>query len=179
MKKKTMVGLMAVVLIVTVVMFSGCVEEETHVQDSDGDSWSDQQEVNAGTDPYNKDTDSDGYWDPQDMNPLDPDIPVKQTISTPTPIRRTYYTVAATTTQIEDDIIVTYNGGPDNDIVAYIIVIEAGSATNVPHTLAAGMNSVGNSVTFSGAGSEDSNDHILVKAEFNDGTQQIILDTYM
>ena len=66
-------------IIAVVVMFSGCVE----AQDSDGDGWTDQQEINAGTDPYNKDTDGDGYWDPNDGNPLDPDIPGKQIISTP------------------------------------------------------------------------------------------------
>ena len=85
MKKKTIAGLITVVLIASVVVFSGCVEEEAQLQDSDGDSWSDQQEINAGTDPNNKDTDGDGYWDAKDENPLDPDIPVKQTILTPMP----------------------------------------------------------------------------------------------
>lgn len=55
---------------------------QSQVHDSDGDGWTDQQEMNAGTDPYNKDTDGDGYWDPKDDNPLDPDIPVTQTVST-------------------------------------------------------------------------------------------------
>ena len=45
--------------------------------DSDGDGWSDAQEKLAGTDPQKLDTDNDGYWDPHDANPLDPDIPVE------------------------------------------------------------------------------------------------------
>ena len=44
--------------------------------DSDGDGWSDAQEKLAGTDPQKLDTDDDGYWDPLDANPLDPDIPI-------------------------------------------------------------------------------------------------------
>jgi len=38
--------------------------------DSDGDGWSDDQESLAGTDPFDKDTDGDGYWDPIDPNAL-------------------------------------------------------------------------------------------------------------
>jgi len=77
MKKRTIAGLIAIVVIASVAIFSGCVEEETQsqVQDSDGDGWTDQQEINAGTDPYNKDTDGDGYWDPKDENPLDQNVP--------------------------------------------------------------------------------------------------------
>ena len=44
--------------------------------DSDGDGWSDAQEQAAGTNPNNVDSDGDGYWDPHDPNPLDPNIPV-------------------------------------------------------------------------------------------------------
>jgi hypothetical protein len=51
--------------------------------DSDGDGWIDAQERRAGTDPYKKDTDNDGHWDPHDPNPLDPTIPLPA--STPTP----------------------------------------------------------------------------------------------
>jgi len=43
--------------------------------DSDGDGWSDAQEITAETDPNNVDTDNDGYWDPYDSNPLDAEIP--------------------------------------------------------------------------------------------------------
>lgn len=75
------------ILLIVIVLISvlGCVDEKTQPQDSDGDGWTDQQEINAGTDPYNRDTDGDGYWDPRDENPLDPDIPVSQTVLTSTP----------------------------------------------------------------------------------------------
>ena len=56
--------------------------------DADGDGWNDDQEAKAGTDPNNKDTDGDSYWDPQDANPLDENVPVKSTtapLPTPTP----------------------------------------------------------------------------------------------
>jgi hypothetical protein len=45
------------------------------IVDSDGDGWSDSQEISAGTNPEDKDTDDDGYWDPNDPNPLDPNVP--------------------------------------------------------------------------------------------------------
>ena len=81
--KKSSISLIVIVLIL--VLGLGCVDEETQAHDSDSDGWIDQQEMNAGTDLYNKDTDGDGYWDPKDENPLDPDIPVKQTTLTPIP----------------------------------------------------------------------------------------------
>lgn len=61
--------------------------------DSDGDGWPNDQEITAGTDPDNVDTDDDGYWDPHDPNPLDPNIPLdtglpepaSEPAATPTP----------------------------------------------------------------------------------------------
>ena len=72
-----------IVTVASLLLSSGCIWQEK-VVDSDGDGWSDEQELNAGTDPENKDTDGDGYWDPLDENPLDPDIPVP--VATPTPV---------------------------------------------------------------------------------------------
>ena len=54
------------------------LEEPSSTKDSDGDGWTDAQEKVAGTDPKNVDTDGDGYWDPHDPNPLDPNIPVNK-----------------------------------------------------------------------------------------------------
>ena len=70
MRKKTMVGIIAIVAIVGVVMLSGCVEEKSSIKDSDGDGWTDDQEKLMQTDPYKIDTDGDGINDSEDPNPL-------------------------------------------------------------------------------------------------------------
>jgi hypothetical protein len=71
--------------------------------DSDGDGWSDAQEITAATDPNNVDTDNDGYWDPYDPNPLDAEIPEDEMqtepeaeSAAPTPIESTEATAATT-----------------------------------------------------------------------------------
>jgi len=51
------------------------LEEAAPQLDSDGDGWSDANEKITGTAKDNVDTDNDGYWDPHDPNPLDPNIP--------------------------------------------------------------------------------------------------------
>ncbi len=74
--------------IVTLVL-SGCNSLDngyTEVIDADGDGWSDIQEERAGTNPNEPDTDGDGYWDPKDANPLDPNIPsITQPAPAPVP----------------------------------------------------------------------------------------------
>ena len=52
--------------------------------DSDGDGWSDTQELQARTDPRNVDTDGDGYRDPKDANPFDPLINLSTPEAIPT-----------------------------------------------------------------------------------------------
>lgn len=74
-------------LIVIIVLVSACNSSATRVStmattDSDGDGWSDAQELQARTDPRNVDSDGDGYWDSKDANPLDPNINiVRNTLS--------------------------------------------------------------------------------------------------
>jgi len=112
MKRKTIMGLLIIVVIALVVILGGCVEKETQVStptpipDSDGDGWNDEQEKNVGTDPSKKDTDDDGYWDPKDPNPLDPNIPLSKITPTPAPQIQTPKTI-----YIDDD----FEDEPRND----------------------------------------------------------------
>lgn len=72
--------------LITGLGITGCQDgEATPTLDSDGDGWSDDREEKAGSDPFNADTDGDGYWDPLDPNPLDSEIPATPT-TTSTPI---------------------------------------------------------------------------------------------
>jgi flagellin-like protein len=82
--------------------------------------------------------------------------------------------VAATATHSGTDIIITWNGGQDNALVSVYNVTLANAVTpqlfNAPPT-------VGNATKFPGyTGSQN---HVVVSATFNDGTQQVILDTYV
>jgi hypothetical protein len=67
-------------LILVLVIGVGCGGDK---KDTDGDGWPDAQEQSTGTDPYDIDTDGDGYWDPQDLNPLDANVPIA--VATPEP----------------------------------------------------------------------------------------------
>ena len=109
-------------------------------------------------------------------------------------IQKTYI-VAATASQMGDDIIVTYNGGPDADQVKVITVTAAGkagplTADPVPHELvntttgSTNPGPVGASAPFEGGtiasgGTGGKTDHVVVTAEFSDGSMQVILDTYV
>jgi hypothetical protein len=54
-------------------------------RDTDNDSWSDIKELIEGTDPYNPDTDGDGFIDSEDPFPLDSTLP-PQPVITPIPL---------------------------------------------------------------------------------------------
>lgn len=95
----------------------GCIQQE--VVDSDGDGWSDEQELNAGTDPDKRDTDGDGYWDPMDENPLDPDIPVAR--ETPAQVETVQPTPAATPTPTP---VFEITSPEDGGIVARVITVK-------------------------------------------------------
>jgi len=49
--------------------------------DDDGDGMTNAQELAMRTDPHNRDTDGDGFWDGADFDPLDPTV----TLGPPTP----------------------------------------------------------------------------------------------
>ena len=94
------------------------------------------------------------------------------------------YSVAATAEQRYDgtnyDIIVTFQGGPDADLVTDInVTIDSASGTNVTDDSSIGT-TVGSTKTFDGSGSSGANnDHVIVYAKFTDGSTQVILDTWV
>jgi len=106
MKNKTIASLIAIIAVVAVVMVVGYVI----FADSDGDGWSDFKEKNAGTNPYNVDTDADGIWDPHDPNPLiaSSTTPTETPVSTITPKSET--TSAIVSNVIDGDTVKLQNG---------------------------------------------------------------------
>ncbi len=68
------ISLVCLLLISTLVSCGQPSQSTMADRDTDGDGWSDAQELQAGTDYQNVDTDGDGYWDSKDANPLDPKI---------------------------------------------------------------------------------------------------------
>ena len=104
------------------------------------------------------------------------------------PPKRTY-TISLTATQEGDDIIVTYNGGPDQDFVDKLIFSGTDSnMTEITWTKGVGGGTfanktltgpkVGAQVIAENAGTPG-RDHIVVTAVFKDGTKQVVLDTYV
>ena len=88
--------------------------------------------------------------------------------------------VAATATQSEDNIIITYQGGQDADLVdalnmTYVQGSDCGSNTETATELDP---LVGLMYTFEGDGTT-CRDHVVVVATFSDSTQQVILDNYV
>jgi len=94
--------------------------------------------------------------------------------------------VAATATQQGENIIVTYQGGADAQNVQYLRFAvndasqgyssSATAGSTVPSKESAGGATVGTSWKF--AGSPDK-DHVVVTAHFMDGSDQVILDTFV
>ncbi len=84
MKRRWILGI-AVMFLCLLLGTTSCeyLEEIDSQLDSDGDGWTNAQEKAAGTDPNNVDTDNDGYWDPHDPNPLDPNISADDLIPEP------------------------------------------------------------------------------------------------
>ena len=103
--------------------------------------------------------------------------------------------VAATATQQGNDIIVTYQGGPDSNSVAYLRIDVSGdtttpkyyyykgsaalSASTVPSSESdwdVGAIPVGSNWKFTGSAERD---HVVVAAHFSDGSDQVVLDTFV
>jgi len=80
--------------------------------------------------------------------------------------------VAATAKQVGNDIFVTWQGGQDNSLVYSYQVILKDTATSDNF-----QPIVGEAIGFSGG--TTGNDHVVVIATFTDGTQQVVLDTYV
>lgn len=112
-----------IVAVASLLPLSGCIWQDEKVVDSDGDGWSDEQELNAGTDSENKDTDGDGYWDPLDENPLDPDIPVLR--ETPAPVETVVPTPPVTPTPtLAPTPVFEITSPADGDSVAHLITVK-------------------------------------------------------
>jgi hypothetical protein len=85
--------------------------------------------------------------------------------------------VAATARQLgADTIVVTWQGGQDNDLVSsYSVLITSSTGqTDYKGDLAP---TIGEMNRFEGGTS--GNDHVVVMASFTDGSQQVVLDTYV
>ena len=85
------------------------------------------------------------------------------------------YTVVATASILGNEIVITYQGGPDHQLLSELNVTACGNgSTGTFNTTAVGA-------TFKcGTNSATPNpDHVVVVAKFKDGTEQVILDTYV
>jgi flagellin-like protein len=87
--------------------------------------------------------------------------------------------VAAAARQSGTAIVVTWEGGQDNTYVSvYNMTLTDSSGANIDCCPVAGFPPVvGNTTQFIGA--TPGNDHVIVVGYFTDGTQQVVLDTYV
>ena len=83
--------------------------------------------------------------------------------------------VAATAKQVGNDVIITYHGGQDASSVAYMNLTVKNSA-GATDTKVYWPVTVGHTYT-SYTNATPSSDMVTVSVQFNDGSQQVILDT--
>jgi len=99
-------------------------------------------------------------------------------------VKKTYF-VSATASKscvgTDCQVQIVYNGGPDDFAVSSVTATATGPDGNpVTCTGFETKPSVGKIATCSGVGDPTNrNTHVVVAATFNDGTQQVILDTYV
>jgi len=87
--------------------------------------------------------------------------------------------IAVTAQKSGQNILVTNNGGPDvADLSSFnVSVAYNNGSTGNPTGL---MNTVGSSIKFpNGTNPAGGKDHVIVTATFTDGTQQVVLDTFV
>ena len=91
--------------------------------------------------------------------------------------------VAATAIKQGGNITVTNNGGPDVGDLAtngFNVTLVWGNGTATPANYPPQLgNQVGSTIKFLASKPIGTKDHIIVTASFNDGTSQVILDTYV
>ncbi|WFN35307.1 type IV pilin N-terminal domain-containing protein [Methanogenium sp. S4BF] len=89
---------------------------------------------------------------------------------------QTTKTVAATAKQSGTDIIVTYQGGPDASKVTFInATVYSSSGVEINNSSSTEYPEVGYTTTFIGDGSA-AQERVLITADFDDGTTQVLLD---
>ncbi len=102
--------------------------------------------------------------------------------STPTPTETPRpYVVACTVSQISSEKIeITFAGGPDADIVQSIEYTLSGDGYSTITGTSPGRPIVGETYTILGdSGDFAERDHVVITANFDDGTRKLILDTYI
>jgi flagellin-like protein len=92
------------------------------------------------------------------------------------PTRQYVVTATATSNATGTGIAVTYQGGPDANLVTNVRAV--GENPVGTESIVDFGNTVGNSTVFAGTAGAG-NDHIVVNASFSDNSNQVILDTWI
>lgn len=82
------------------------------------------------------------------------------------------YIVSATAQSISEDIIITYHGGLDHISIEWL-------NTSINSIRENNQSNPNVGYTYNSQNGTSNKDHVIVVAQFNDGTQQIILDSYV
>jgi len=87
--------------------------------------------------------------------------------------------VAATARQVgSNGCVITWQGGPDNAMVnGYNVTVWNSTSPSVANLWINTCNTVGNSTSLPWCTA--GNDHVTVVGSFTDGSQQVVLDTYI